>query len=789
MSCFPFHTRPLAAFVLSLSAASALAAQVVVNIPAQPLAASIVQLADATGLSIAVDASLVAGKTAPAVKGEMEATTALRQLLAGSGLSVTFEGNRAVITEARGEQGATELAPVVVTGVAEEGSAEVGYKPETTKQLGPWGDKKILDTPYSRSVMSEELIQNTVASDVDQLMKMNPVVQVTVPTRVLDGANQVNIRGFGNVISLDGMPTYSVSNSSLVPLEDIERVEVHSGPSTFLFDANAVGGVINYRSKKPTSYRLANLTVGNYGGDQYFAHIDLGGPLNADKTLRYRLNLLDSEGQTAIRGNKLTRQLYSGALEWNPTENLLIGLHARRHRYKQNGSPPYWNSVSTGYDDVAPDSHKTYTQSYVGSDTYIDTYDANVKWDINDTFTLRAEYVENNVEGRKDETYAQRTYINPSDLGIFLLYGAAPKYVNKGGNIYLDTKFDTGPVKHKLVVGYAITDYKSYPYQTNTPTWWSSPSGMYTFSNYDVPKPTLTQPWIIGNRYNNLHGIRMGVKVGDEIRFNDQWSLLVGASRSRLVQNSYNVSGSKTSGYDEAKVTPTVSLLYKPKPWLTVYGSYIEQYELGTIVSSYYINANEVFDPYVSKQGEFGVKAELKDLLLTAALFRINKMNSFDDEIAPGMVKLTRDGRQIHEGLELTAVGKVDRHLTVFGGFTWLHPYVDKTSNPAIKDKRPTGVAGNMFKLYAEYAIPGVPGLYLTGGGYHTGHQYQNNTNTVKLPSYTVYDLGGRYETKMLGNEMIFRLNIANVTDRAYWVSSYAVGEPRSIGFSVTTKF
>ena len=54
--------------------------------PAQPLGQALSQLAAKTGLLLGVDASLVAGKTAPALDGWFAPDAALVKLLAGSGL-------------------------------------------------------------------------------------------------------------------------------------------------------------------------------------------------------------------------------------------------------------------------------------------------------------------------------------------------------------------------------------------------------------------------------------------------------------------------------------------------------------------------------------------------------------------------------------------------------------------------------------------------------------------------------------------------------------------------------
>jgi iron complex outermembrane receptor protein len=112
-----------------------------------------------------------------------------------------------------------------------------------------------------------------------------------------------------------------------------------------------------------------------------------------------------------------------------------------------------------------------------------------------------------------------------------------------------------------------------------------------------------------------------------------------------------------------------------------------------------------------------------------------------------------------------------------------------------LKGKEPAGVAKRMIKLYGEYRIPGVAGLYLTGGVYYTSSRLQRyNINgvpntPVTLPSYVIGDLGARYVARVYGRETTLRLNVSNVTDKEYWASNVAVGEPRTVTFSATMKF
>ncbi|MNS96733.1 Ferrichrome receptor FcuA precursor [compost metagenome] len=94
-----------------------------------------------------------------------------------------------------------------------------------------------------------------------------------------------------------------------------------------------------------------------------------------------------------------------------------------------------------------------------------------------------------------------------------------------------------------------------------------------------------------------------------------------------------------------------------------------------------------------------------------------------------------------------------------------------------------------MAKLYTEYALPFAPGLSLTGGVYHVGKQWASATNVGRLPSYTTFDAGLRYATKVSGRPLTLRLNVNNVTGRDYWLNSYYLGSPRSVALSAQVQF
>jgi iron complex outermembrane receptor protein len=66
-----------------------------------------------------------------------------------------------------------------------------------------------------------------------------------------------------------------------------------------------------------------------------------------------------------------------------------------------------------------------------------------------------------------------------------------------------------------------------------------------------------------------------------------------------------------------------------------------------------------------------------------------------------------------------------------------------------------------------------------------------SNTRARSTPSWTRFDIGARYATRINGHDTTIRLNIDNLANRDYWSSAsrgvLVVGAPRSVRLSVST--
>ena len=227
--------------------------------------------------------------------------------------------------------------------------------------------------------------------------------------------------------------------------------------------------------------------------------------------------------------------------------------------------------------------------------------------------------------------------------------------------------------------------------------------------------------------------------------------------------------------------TPTVSLVFKPLENITTYVTYVESLENGVVVASTYANAGETLPPLKGEQIEVGVKAEVGGVLLTGALFQIDKGLQYGN----ASNYYVQDGRQRNKGFELAARGRLFGQLTFLGGVTALDATMVKTQNGTLDGKKPTYMPDVLAKLYVEWDLPFLEGLTLTGGIYHNGEAMGNALNLAALPSYTTGDLGLRYQAAIYGLESIFRLNVNNITNKGYWAaesgSDVTLAPPRDI--------
>jgi iron complex outermembrane receptor protein len=161
-------------------------------------------------------------------------------------------------------------------GLAELSLEELSELPVTSVSGRP---ESLSGAPASVFVISGEDIRRSAATSLPEALRLAPNLQVA---RLSSGQYAISARGFNNAIAnkllvlIDGRTIYSTLFSGVfwdfhdLVLEDIERIEVISGPGGTLWGANAVNGIINVITKPAaaTQGTLLSVTRSGHGGQE-----------------------------------------------------------------------------------------------------------------------------------------------------------------------------------------------------------------------------------------------------------------------------------------------------------------------------------------------------------------------------------------------------------------------------------------------------------------------------------------------------------------------------------------
>jgi iron complex outermembrane receptor protein len=130
--------------------------------------------------------------------------------------------------------------------------------------------------------------------------------------------------------------------------------------------------------------------------------------------------------------------------------------------------------------------------------------------------------------------------------------------------------------------------------------------------------------------------------------------------------------------------------------------------------------------------------------------------------------------------------------VRLLSGVTFLNAKMTSTGD-ANEGNKAVGVPDYTVVLGAEWDLPWVQGLTLQSRLTRNGSQYLDSANNQKVDAWTTLDLGMRYAMKVDRHDVVWRLGVDNVTNKAYWSSAnggYLVqGAPRTMKLSVAVDF
>jgi iron complex outermembrane recepter protein len=241
--------------------------------------------------------------------------------------------------------------------------------------------------PAAIYVITHEDVIRSGATSIPEVLRLAPNLQVV---QISASNYTITARGFsGNsgdqnfsdklLVLIDGRSVYSPLYSGVywdaqdVALDDVERIEVISGPGATLWGANAVNGVINIITRRSADTQGGDVDVGA-GNLEKNATARIGGSLGDDAAFRvyakgFERGSLDSpSGVSADDGWSKTQAGFR--TDWTPAANT-VTVQGDAYRANENQSGTTDLSIS-GANLLARWQHQFAADSELQIQTYYD---------------------------------------------------------------------------------------------------------------------------------------------------------------------------------------------------------------------------------------------------------------------------------------------------------------------------------------------------------------------------------------------------------------------------------
>jgi len=679
---------------------------------------------------------------------------------------------------------AVELETVTVSSQLFKEMTNTNFSDEAN--LGLLGDAGIKNTPISVVTFTKESIKNTQARQLSDLITQDSSVRSSGAYG--DNAESFYVRGIPlgdwnqGEFAFDGI--YGVAPNYKVPTDLFDAVSVVKGPSSVLFGMSprgAVGGAINlvpkraYEDSKEIELRYTNDSRPGFA-------VDLSQRFGDERQFGARFNLAHDNGGTPIDNLDSESTNLSLSLDYIgqntiTTLDLLstsedIDAPFRRIRAGSLTSLPSApdNSFNTAQEWEFSDSEEQLAlfkhDYFFTEDTQLGFYVGGGESEVKRLFQRRGTFTNTNGD--------MSTGVSAGQFEVSrLTYGVKGK-----------TEFDTGGLNHQLNLDYS--NYEGTVKRSLNNAYAGYTTNIYNPVAHAPQTFTLTSPVA-----KNLETKLKSIALSDTITNQDEDILVTLGGRYQNIEvTNYNSAGVETTHYDESEFSPFLGVVYKPVDNLSLYLNYTEALASGEAAPSYAINQGEVFEPYQATQFEVGAKYNHNDIDYALALFTMDR-RAGEYDAATTRYEDTKELK--YRGVELSASGKLTEGVIFSSALTYLDTSIEETALD-INRSHVGGAPELLANVGVDIDIPFVNGLSMGNYLIYSDKQYVADGSDVVIPSWTRWDLGMKYETKLNEQDLTVLFDVSNVTNKKYWEGAsqfgyVSSGQPRVYSLSVSTKF
>ncbi len=638
----------------------------------------------------------------------------------------------------------------------------------------------IIDVPQTLSIVTDEDIRKQGFRELGDIVRYTPGVNTSQGEGHRDSIVFRGVRSTADFY-LDGVRDDVQYYRSLY---NLEQVEILRGPNALLFGRGGTGGIINRVTKKAVlgdAFGSFDMGADTFGAFDFAVDYNVQTGENSALRINFHSDTLENH-----------RDYYDGdRYGFNPTLRVQLSPqtildlsyeHADHERFIDRGVPTLNGEPVEAFEEIVfgdTDTNLTTLRADIYraniSHEFSDTQKGNFVIQYSDFAKMYKNYYASGYSG--GNTFTADGYKDPTERTNLII----------SGNVV--NEFQTGSVKHTLLVGAEIIDTENENFRYNT---------FFITTEDDNEVFNITRPINFGV---NAAGVRTyndftadlksktasdievtSFYIQDQIDVSDNFKIMLGGRFDSFDITVRDIKNGTSETREDEEVSPRAGLIFKPQENLSLYVSYSESFlprsgeQFKSLSSS-----SARLDPDVFESTEIGVKWDIRDnLSFTVSYFDSEQTQAVRDSDTGENSEIV--GLQV-DGIELELKGQVSDKLYLALGYSDLDGETGKGGEPR-------EIPEQTASLWATYQVNDNFGL-----GFGITHQGESNIKNDKpgliLPDYTRVDFAAYYD---ISEDLSLQLNVENITDELYFPHSHSthqasVGEPLNARFSLRRKF
>lgn len=690
------------------------------------------------------------------------------------------------------------------------------------------------DIPQAISTVSKELIAD------QQALTLSDAVKNVSGVSQSSFYNQFSIRGInqneeGAIIN--GMRTRQYFfNQPLTT--NLERIEVIKGPASATFSSVDPGGSINLVTKKPLTENRKQISISSGSFSTIRGALDFTGPLNAEKKLLYRLNVGYDDSKSFRDLQYRKAYLISPSFSYIPNDrtSLNVEIVLNNSRSRLDRGQAIFGAIA-GQTDL---NSTPATFNMGGSNDYFNSQDLMLMSNLSHSFTskivfniiyMKQTWNEDLLEHRTTNAFGVDENNNPiPTLAGMRAVQRQQKWNTDNISAYFSINVNTGPINHKLVIGYDLMSTRKYRGGgDNTAQGYRLKDGTVT-AKYDPAKKGLYQFKIVNgvnapvpnvdhfNLANPSYVIRNlsdyiftkseippaysevnSVYIQDQIKY-EKLIFTLGL-RQEWYGDYTNYKLGTEKKISKQKLLPRLGITYAISSHINIYGTYLQGYQPQSNTSTLVIippPAGSNFKPLESDLKEIGAKSEWlnSSLMVNVSMYEINQKNllmNANDPVDPNL--LIERGAQRSRGIETEVAGYLLSNWQISATYSYVNAVVTKDNDESLIGKRVQNIPEQSANVWTRYDLKNS-GIF-KGMGFGAGLQYSGDKlplyiRDFTLPAYTLVNAAVYFSPFKSGMQL--SMNVNNLFNKTYWVGAQNYlrlfpGAPRNVMFNIMYRF